>query len=163
MIHYCPKPALTLFSVGRRFYGGNKNYDFGPRTGPLGLPMGRSLGRPMGRANGSAHGPGPGPGRARAGPRQNMILKLMTSTKKTRSARTIRLPVVSRRDLCYASENEDFVSDLASVQPPTDHPSDFPSLPAFQTSNCISRCFERSVSAFNYPPRLFYCFFYSEL
>ena len=51
-----------------------------------------------------AHGPGPG----RAGPRQHMIFQFMTSTKRTRSARTIRLPAVSRRDLCYASENEGF-------------------------------------------------------
>ena len=32
----------------------------------------------------------------------------MALTEKTRSARTIRLPAVSRRDLCYASENEGF-------------------------------------------------------
>ena len=30
------------------------------------------------------------------------------TTKKTRSVRTIILPAVSRRDLCYASENEGF-------------------------------------------------------
>ena len=68
----------------------------------------------------SAHGPGPwaawagpwagpGPGWARA-QAKHVFVGLMTSTKKTRSACTIRLPAVSRRDLCYASENEGFRS-----------------------------------------------------
>ena len=38
----------------------------------------------------------------------NFDFKAVMKTKKTRSARTIILPAVSRRDLCYASENERF-------------------------------------------------------
>ena len=38
----------------------------------------------------------------------NLDFSAVMKTKKTRSARTIILPAVSRRDLCYASENEGF-------------------------------------------------------
>ena len=41
-------------------------------------------------------------------PGEQSFSNVFTKTKKTRSVRTIILPVVSRRDLCYASENEGF-------------------------------------------------------
>ena len=41
-------------------------------------------------------------------PGEQGFSNVFTKTKKTRSVRTIILPVVSRRDLCYASENEGF-------------------------------------------------------
>ena len=39
-------------------------------------------------------------------PGEQGFSNVFTNTKKTRSVRTIILPAVSRRDLCYASENE---------------------------------------------------------
>ena len=41
-------------------------------------------------------------------PGEQGFSNVFTNTKKTRSVRTIILPAVSRRDLCYASENEGF-------------------------------------------------------
>ena len=40
--------------------------------------------------------------------RADKLFCVFMKTKKTRNARTIILPAVSRRDLCYASENEGF-------------------------------------------------------
>ena len=42
-------------------------------------------------------------------PGEQGFSNVFTNTKKTRSVRTIILPAVSRRDLCYASENEGFL------------------------------------------------------
>ena len=48
-------------------------------------------------------------GRAQStGRADKALFCVFMKTKKTRSARTIILPGVSRRDLCYASENEGF-------------------------------------------------------
>ena len=48
-------------------------------------------------------------GRAQSARRPNKaFLGVVATSKKSRSVRTIFFPAVSRRDLCYASENEEF-------------------------------------------------------
>ena len=50
-------------------------------------------------------------GRAQSARRPNKaFLGVVATSKNSRSVRTICFPAVSRRDLCYASENEDFCS-----------------------------------------------------
>ena len=57
-----------------------------PMEIPKGIPMGIPKGIPKGIPMGQTH--------------------VIRKTKKTRSARTIIFAAVSRRDLCYASENK---------------------------------------------------------
>ena len=50
-------------------------------------------------------------GRAQSARRpNNAFFAVLATSKKSRSIRTIFSPAVSHRDLCYASENEDFCS-----------------------------------------------------
>ena len=66
----------------------DKSNRINPWVEPWVDPWVEPMGRPMGRTHGSKH--------------------VIRKTKKTRSARTIIFPAVSRRDLCYVSENERF-------------------------------------------------------
>ena len=63
---------------------------------PLGIPLGIPMGIPMGIPKGIPKGIPMG---------QTHVIR---KTKKMRSARTIIFAAVSRRDLCYVSENKRF-------------------------------------------------------